>query len=383
MRNSVRWVSAILSTMVLAGCGAGAPDEERGDVALADSETEMEQGESVAVAPSESAELVETHIMDQSGFGSPMIAARAQLPSNWQTRGGIAWDRSSDCVSNHVRVNWLAVAPDGRQAMELMPGYSWQLQGTDIQMNPCPPLAIRTPQQFLQTIAQRYPGARILSYRDRPELAPRPQQTNGTNVEAVAGELLIAYRNGAAEIRELLTTTLTISELHGNICISSPVVYAYRVAGGEPDPEFSDRFMKSLTIDPQWMAQVQEVSNERVAQVAERQRRNIAIWHNNEMNRINARGAAERAQIRAQTNREVAQIYSNIWSNSQATDDRIQRRTLESIGGYNTYADPSSGGVVRGSIEYDRVIRTNEGNYIGTDDPYFNPAGSEELQRIP
>jgi hypothetical protein len=313
---------------------------------------------------SAAAEFEEVEIIDQRGFGEPMIAARAQLPGDWQARGGIAWDRSTECVTNHLRMNWLAVSPDQREAIELMPGYNWQVQGTDIAMNPCPPLAIRTPQQFLEMIAQRYPNARVLGYRDRPDLVTQPAQTQGIRAENVAGELLIAYPTASGEVRERLSATLSISEMQGNIVIGAPMVMAHRVAGGEPDPAVSDRFIKSLKI-------------------AERQRQNIATWHNNQMARINARGAAERSQIRAQANREVAQIYSNIWSSSQATDERIQRRTLEGIGGYNSYADPDTGSVVRGSIEYERTLRLQNGDYVSTNDPYLNPAGSEELERIP
>jgi hypothetical protein len=61
----------------------------------------------------------------------------------------------------------------------------------------------------------------------------------------------------------------------------------------------------------------------------------------------------------------------------------MHRRNLEAIGEYNSYADPSGGGIVRESTQYDRVLRTESGDYISTNDPYLNPAGTEELQRIP
>jgi len=376
----MRHSSPLLIILLLAALGGC--DSTRTETSALDAGTDAPAVAGIE-ASAAAAPVIETQIMDALGFAQPLIAARAQLPADWRTRGGVGWDRRSECVTNHLRINWLAVSPDGRQALELMPGLSWQLQGTDIPMNPCPPLAIRDTRQFLESVAQRYPGAHVLRYRDRPDLAPAPQPTNGARVENSAGELLIAYRDGSAEVRELLTAMLTTSEMQGNICISSPIVYAYRVAGGEPDADFSDRFMKSLQPDSQWQAQVQRTSSELIAQISARQRQDIATWHAGQMARINARGAADRAQIRAQTHREVAQIYSNIWSNSQATDERIQRRTLESIGEYNTYADPASGGVVRESTDYNRVIRTGDGGYLSTNDPYLDPAGSEELQRIP
>jgi hypothetical protein len=383
MCDSIRMLIILVFSAALAGCGTDHAEISEPAEARTDQESSPADADAIHEEPAASVALVQTQIMDQAGFGQPMVAAYAQIPGNWQTRGGVAWDRSTECVANHLRLNWLAASPDGRQAMELMPGYSWQVQGTDIPMNPCPPLAIRTTQQFLQMIAQRYPNVRVLSYRERPEYVTQPQQPPGLRVQMSAGELLIAYQQGPVEVRELLTTTLNISEAQGNICINSPVVYAYRVAGDTPDPQVSDRFIQSLKLEPQWQAQVQQTSSQLIAQIAERQRQSIATWHANQMARINARDAADRAQIRMQTNREVAQIYSNIWSNSQATDDRIQRRTLEGIGGYNTYADPSNGGVVRESTQYDRVLRTQDGGYISTNDPYLNPAGSEELQRIP
>lgn len=360
---------------VLTGCNSQTATEANLTENPAAAVTEVEK--QVAAA------LVETAIMDERGFGAPMVAARTQIPANWRTQGGVGWDRSSACVTNHLRLNWLATSPDGREALELMPGLSWQLQGTDIPMNPCPPLAIGDARSFLEAVAQRYPGVRVLGFRERPELAPPVQSANGARAHATVGELLVAYASPAGEVRELLTATLNVSELQGNVAISVPTVLAYRVTGRDPDPAFTDRFSQSMKIDAQWQAAMQETSMRLIAEIAARQRQDIAAWHAREMARINARGAADRAAIRMQTQREISQIYSNIWSQSQATDDRIHRRTLEAVGEYNTYADPAGGGVVRESTQYDRVLRTEDGSYISTNDPYLNPAGSQELKRIP
>lgn len=391
MRELMCWLGTAALLAVTAGCGRGGepqanePQQSAGFAMEDDAQgwDDASQPQPQAQA-SASGPLASVQIIDPSGFGQPMVASTIQIPSNWHTQGGVQWDRSSECVANHLRMNWLASSPDGREAFEIMPGYSWQLQGTDIQMNPCPPLGIRTTQQFLETVAQRYPGVRVLGYRERNDLITQPQQPgNGARLQVSAGELLIAYQGNAGEVRERLITALNISEVQGNVVINSPLVYAYRAVGRDPQEGVSERFFKSMQPNPQWMAQVTQTSNQLVAQIAARQRQNIDAWHASEMAKINARGAADRAQIRMQTQREVAQIYSNTWANSQATDDRIQRRTLESIGGYNTYADPAGGGVVRESTQYERVLRNSDGSYLSTNDPYLNPAGSEELQRIP
>ncbi|MBL8268182.1 hypothetical protein [Steroidobacter sp.] len=367
-----------LASLVLfgpAGCGSKTSDDTLPAVSTS-------PGEQVAVARTTDMEAAD--IMDPAGFGEPMVAATIQVPEGWQTHGGMTWDRSGECVSNYVRPKWLARSEDGSE-FELMPGYSWQLQGTENMFYTCPTLPVRSPRELLEIVAQRYPSVRVLEYRDRPDMAAESPvaQRPGVQAHFEAGEMLIAYPRDGEEIREVLSATLSISQMQGHVAIAAPAVYAMRAPAGQLDLPLAEQIRKSLKVDQQWLARANQVGKEAADRIARAQRSRIDSWHAGEMAKINARGARERSMIAMQTSREVAQIYSEGWRNSQATDDRIQRRTLEAIGGYNTYADPSGGGTVRGSIEYDRVIRTDGGAYIGTNDPYYNPAGSEELERIP
>lgn len=396
MRHSSRLLPVLCLLATFTGCDSQRVDathlDARVDAGDAGDEvkavrlkSDMDAGRDDSAAASAPDVPTAVEIIDPRGFGQPMVAARAELPGNWQTQGGVTWDRSSECVTNHLRLQWRAMSPDGRRSIELMPGLNWQLAGTDIDMNPCRPLALGSTREFLETVAQRYPNARVLSYRDRPDLVPPPAPPtgNGPPARVFAGELLITYPGESGPVRELLSSTLTVTELQGNICVGAPIVLAYRVVNGDPDPAVSDRFMKSLKADGAWLDRSTQVAMRLIDQISARQRQGIATWHAGQMARINARGAADRAQIRMQTNREVAQIYSNTWSSGMATDERIQRRTLEGIGEYNTYADPAGGNDVRASTDYNRVIRTEDGNYISTNDPYLQPAGSEELERVP
>ncbi len=328
--------------------------------------------------------MQEVRIMDAAGFGQPMVSATVQIPTGWVTQGGVGWDRSSDCVTNHLRFQWLAGSPDGEQVFEAMPGYNWQVQGTEIQMNPCPALAIRSAREFLQMVSQRYPNAQIIEYRDRPDLVPPSpeQQGNGAKARTEVGQLAIGYTIGGREMRALLTTTLNLSELQGNIVGGVSTVFAQRAPKGRLNGMIGERIMRSLKVDPRWGEMTQQTMAAAIETVSRRQREGIERWHAGRMADINARGEMERSQIRMNANREVAQIYSNTWANTQSTNDNIHRRTLEGIGSYNTYADPRGGGVVRESIDYSRVLRTENGDYISTNDPYLNPAGSEQLEQV-
>ena len=335
----------------------------------------------------------QVEIADAAGFGQSIAAATMQIPADWRTQGGVAWDRSTNCISNQLRIQWAAASPDGSERFEIIPGYNWQVQGTQIQMNPCPVLPINSTQAFLQAVVQqRRSGARVLEYRDRPDLAQQAAQAAANqgqgNPQARlrhdAGQILIAYQQGGQDIREVLGTTVTFSQMGGNVVGGAGMVFAHRAPNGKLDFGRGDRIAASMKFNPQWLTMMSRSTGDAETRFSSNQRNEIEQWHQGEMQRINAKGAADRAAIRTQTNRDVAQIYSDTNANTQATNDGIHQNTLEGIGEYNTYNDPATGNTVQSSIHGgDRVLRTDDGSYISTDDPYYNPAGSTELEREP
>lgn len=118
-------------------------------------------------------------IIDQSGAGQPMQAASISIPANWQAQGGVDWNRSVPCVGNQMRFQWQATSADGSQAFAIMPGLTWQVQGTEMQMNPCPAMPFRTAQDLLSAIVQQQrPGARILQYQPRNKTGNGPSRAH-------------------------------------------------------------------------------------------------------------------------------------------------------------------------------------------------------------
>lgn len=330
-------------------------------------------------------------IIDHRGFGGPLPAATAEIPGRWRTEGGVDWDRSTNCVSNQIRLQWRASAPDDRQVLELMHGFNWQVQGASIPMNPCPVLPVSTTRAFLQAVVQqRRQGAQILEYRDRPDIAEAAaraappvnagQQQMRRRYDS--GQLFIAWQAGGQIYHEVLSATVTFSEVGGTMMGGTGMVLAQRAPAGQLNVALGEQFARSLKINPHWMAMAHESTGSAERRFSDDQRRRIASWHASEMARINAQGAADRAAIRADAAREVSRINSQTYANTQATNDRIHRRTLEGVGEYNTYRD-SSGQQVRSSIHGgDRVLRNPDGTYTSTRDPYYRPPGSEELQRV-
>ncbi|WP_024538867.1 hypothetical protein [Comamonas badia] len=331
----------------------------------------------------------QVEMVDAQGFGQPMTAATLQVPRGWRTQGGVNWQRGDACVSNQMRIAWVATSPRDDEAFEVMHPYAWQVQGRSIQMNPCPVMAVASARAFLMAVVQqRRPGARVLNYSDRADIvasatsqAPPPQ--NGMQRRIEAGEVVIAYAgSGGSEIQERLWTSVTFTAMQNSLMGNAGTVYAHRRLGGAPDRAVSDRIVASMKTNPAWMAKVSEASQRFVQTHSANQSRQIQQWHAGEMARINAKGAADRAAIRSQTQRDIANIHNQTQANTQATNDRIQRRTLEGVGEYNTYSN-TAGEPVRSSIHGgDRVLQHPDGTYSSTSDPYYQPPGSVELQRV-
>src|SRR5688572_12573084 len=164
-------------------------------------------------ASAESAQTVA--ITDTGGFAEPMTAATVEIPGGWRSHGGVLWNHGTNCMSNKVRFEWRARSRDDLHGFEIMPGYTWQVRGTQLQMNPCPPQPFRSAREFLEAVVQqRRAGARVLQYRDRPDLAaarvaqagPKAHPQIRSRVEA--GQVLIAYQSDGVEFREVVGTTV-------------------------------------------------------------------------------------------------------------------------------------------------------------------------------
>ncbi len=393
-----RVLGAGLVTLALAACDRAADEDEIEAADAAPAPEAQAQQSSPSPQPGGLAATLraavgggsrEVAIVDPQGFGQPMNAATLEIPAGWQVQGGVSWQRSDPCVGNHLRIAWIAAAPDGSEAFEVMHPFTWQLQGRSVQMNPCPVLPLASTRDFLMAVVQqRRAGARVLDYRDRADLAAQaeaqaPPVAQGMQRRIDTGELLVAYATPGGEMQERFSTSVTFTAIQGTVMGGSGIVYAQRRLGAAPDAELGARIVASMKPNAQWLALMRDTGLRAEQQYSGKQRRQIDEWHAREMARINAKGAADRAAIRAQTQRELSAIQAQTYANTQATNDRMQRRTLEGIGEYNTYRD-TSGKPVQSSIHGgNRVLQHGDGSYSSTNDPYYQPPGSTELRRVP
>lgn len=329
-----------------------------------------------------------SQIIDRNGFAQPMVAATMLTPVGWKTEGGIVWAQNmSGCGPNTPHINWTATSPDGASAIQMLPEEKWSghnMQFPGMQQTQCPNVIVTDPRQYITQYVQRIrPGARLLDYRERTDIVegvakmmpPPPPDMYGmqTRQWVGAGDALLGYQLQGREMRELIGVVAMFSQnrmadgmggvMETYMTFSLPS-FAYRAPEGQLDFNKAAMIRNSYKADPQWSAK-------------------IAQFHAN-ISRTNAKGAADRARITAQTNREISDMQMDSWRRQQESSDRGTREFNEYIRGVETYNDPINGGSVQLDNTYENAWQLNDGTYVLTDDPSFNPyaATGQDGQRL-
>lgn len=376
--------AAIAAALIaIAGCG-GADNDRNAATApngAADASSQQMPGAPRQSAPpgsgrglpAGSIRLHPVQIMDPNGFERPMPAATILIPPDWRARGGVVWTPQSACGPGYT-INWSAASPDGSTSVAIFPGRTWSANNFGApQSDGCPTSSINSVRAYLESVAQQArPGARILDYRPREDIAKDFQQLNQSTPTAVgqmrnwveAGEVLIGYSENGRQMRETLAALAIFSEsrMQGAypgqtmVYLSGQALpgFAMRAPDGQLDFRVAEAIRRTIQPAPEWQARI----NAHGAATAQ----------------IRAKGAADRSAIISQTGREIADIQRQSWEQQQASQDRVARERSEAIRGVETYADPTqSTGEVQLSNQYDNAWRLNDGTYVLTDDPSFNP----------
>ncbi|WP_375203107.1 hypothetical protein [Hyphococcus sp.] len=315
-------------------------------------------------------------IVDRNGFEKPMPAMTMMIPVDWQGQGGIVWGHNQACGGSGYTPNYAATSPDGRSGVQIIPSFTWvwnNFSGPQ-QSGGCPFVQIGGVQQYLQyLVSQTRPGAQIIDFRPRADLAEPYKQMNsnmpmggGSEMRSwvEAGEALISSNVNGADTRETIAAIVYINYsimrdttgMSGDMEIvsgSAMPAYAMRAPSGQLDFTFAEMVRKTIRVAPEW--------GQRIAR------------HNAKISQTNIKGARDRSQIIAQTGNEILDMQMETWRNQNASSDRIQRESSEAIRGVETYNDPYNGGTVELDNTYDNAWQLNDGSYVLTDDAMFEP----------
>lgn len=316
-------------------------------------------------------QLQRMEVVDRVGFGQPMTAMGMDVPRGWRTDAKVDWDKSALCVWNGPRMNVDASSPDGLHGIVVLPTMGWQVASMPVdQFDPCPTAPMATVRDYLEFVARNTrPNARVISYRDRPDLSD-----TSAKYPVYGGELLIGYSLQGHEMRESLVTNVTHTRLApGGFLVNANITLAVRAPDGLLDFAFAERVRSSLRMDDAWykrysewgMGQLQQA--QRLAQTA------IQNWHDRRMNEITLAGMTARHNIRMNTIAEIGRINTQIFNSRMASSDRIQAATIDAIQEVQPWRDPGTGRQVDLSIHYNHAWQLSDGRQFLTNDPNFDP----------
>lgn len=316
--------------------------------------------------------LQQVQIIDRNGFERPMVASTVSVPSGWRTEGGVLWNTQNMCGFGY-NIDFKATSPDGMHQLHFYPMEYWQWNSGGIaSQNGCPTARITSVRQYLEDLVKRArPGARILDYRERSDIArefkqmektmPMPMGEIRTWVEA--GEVLIGYNQGGTEMRETAASAVvfTLNRMQGMAGMPPSEFlngatlpgFAMRSPDGQYDFNLAERIRSSGVPNREWTAKI--------------------AAHNSKMTKINVKGARDRSAIIAKTGDEIRQMQADSWKKSSKSFDYTSRESSEAIRGVETYNDPNTGGTVQLDSSYEHAWQLNNGQRVLTNDPNYNP----------
>lgn len=322
--------------------------------------------------PSGAHRVKRVEIMDPSGFEKPLVAYTIMLPVDWRSQGGVVWGQNMACGASGYDMNFAAMSPDGRTGVQLIPSANWTWNNFSGPQNNCIFAPIQSAQQYLEFfVSQARPGARVIDFRPRADLAEPLKQMNSVMPMAGgeqrswvdAGEVLIGYNANGVDTRETVAAVVYVNHarMEGGVGMgqmeflsgAAMSAWSMRAPNGQLDFTFSELLRKSIVAAPEW--------SQRIAR------------HNAKISQTNLKGARDRSAIIAKTNSDILDIQMETWRSGNESSDRIQRESTEAIMGVETYNDPYYGGTVQLDHTYDNAWQLNDGSYVLTNDAMFEP----------
>jgi hypothetical protein len=313
-------------------------------------------------------------VMDMNGFEQPLPALFALVPVGWRMQGGVTWGQQFMCT-NGYNFNWVAQSPDGLQTVAILPQYKWEANnyGAAPSSPGCQSASINSIQQYLNAVVnQMRPGARIVDFRPRPDLAVQfsnlqhvtPTAMGDMRTWIEAGEVLVEYQENGRAMRGVVAATAALSLMRTRGVSAGQVMEAFTgfafpgfIASGPAEqfsPQLAETIRQSFLANPAWQANISR--------------------HNGAIARVAAQEVAKQAKAIAEYNDYVSLLRQQVSATRAASDERRQRQIGEVIRGTQHFDDASApGGRAELSNLYDHAWRLNDGSYVLSNDSSFEP----------
>ncbi len=322
--------------------------------------------------PAGAVRVQKVQLIDRNGFEKPIVASTLLIPAGWSHQGGVMWGQNASCGSGGYNVTFEAVSPDGRSGYNIIPQEQWQWSSMgQTGQETCPTLQIGTTRQYIEYLLSRArPNARILDYRQRPDIEQPLKQFNrndsmpGNQIRywVEAGEALVAYNENGVDMRETIVSAVMFTHMRMESPGMAPMEFisgvtlpsfAMRAPNGQLDFKFAEMLRTSGRPNPEWSARISQ--------------------HNAKIARTNLKGAQDRSRIIAQTGNEILDMQQDSWRKQNESFNRMSRESSEAIRGVETYNDPYYGGTVELDNTYEHTWQLDDGTYVLSNDALMDP----------
>jgi hypothetical protein len=317
--------------------------------------------------------------IDKEGAG--IEAFHFLMPADWRFEGGIRW--VLDKPTMPASVGFRVFDPRGTAEFEVFPNqnFFWTNNPTILSLFPAGSRyfgnEIRQPvpaQKALVAIVlprfrQRYGGMKIIKQQDVPELAKAvgagaPQA--GATTSADAAKVRIEYQKNGVMMEEEIycvveTMTFSTQSMYGPVSSTywfTEYLFSFKAEKGKGEPfvKVLQTIAYSFRLNPAWYAKYSRM----IEYLAQRQIRQI-------------QSVGQISRMLSQMSDQMSRENLAQFEKRQAVNDKLSENFSDYVRGVDKYIDPYEGKAVDMPSGYNHAWVNNNGEYIVTDNPNFNP----------
>ncbi|MCW5720545.1 MAG: hypothetical protein KIS86_05315 [Devosia sp.] len=334
------------------------------------------------------------HVMPTVLMHSDMAALRGFIPAGWRSEGGLIW--GDPCNSYGYNINWTAQSPDGGYGVGYFPSLGWGLG----EFSNCRQTPFTSLEELLTWEARTiWPDARMIDFRRRPDIVGGqavPVELVGLGIDMPgltmqswldAGEAMFSFTGSR---RQEMRGVIQGSALFRR-SVLDPAAPGLMIDPSlfpdlpRPPPPPAQTFLAGSS---EWSFVVWAPAGHLDLAASEAIRKSFMptgewsdfiLQHRAVIDGQNARGVAERAEIRRQTNAEIGNMIVSGYNERMAIQDRTHRETMEAVRGVETYLN-TSGQPVQLDYTYRNAWQLSDGTYFLTNDANFNPNATFNME---
>jgi hypothetical protein len=338
--------------------------------------------------------MKQVKIIDQ-GLGQGKPAYDLMIPKDWQFKGAVnTHEAEGGCFGDWFSVYGVATSPDNSVEFQIAPQFTWQymddLAGRqqmqeqnqkDVKygMKACPVRAPIKAEEFLRKdmvpkCTKACKNTTVVSAEAFPQLEEmvrhqlglpfEPSGGNAGNTRIDAARVRIAFDDEKGQPAEgWMAAAIVVHTMPGGgrgaaYDWHAVSVLFFRTPKGQLDA--NDKLFKMIasTIRPE--LEWQKWSNGIIASLYQEKQKQLAIQ------------SAMLAAFRA----HVADVVNGVTANSMAGANQAVFGQDQLIRGVQTFRDPSTGGTMELSNQYDHAWLNGANEYVMSDNPNFNPNGN-------